>query len=134
MRPRRTVGDVRVAGADLAEPRDDAFDGAEAAVEAQQALVDAEKELAEARTALEVATAGSSSAPVETSSTEPTSTPLAPAATVDRVTQAEEEFAAAQGAVTDQTTLTDASEQFNSAVGVARVRLAAAIRGCRVHP
>ena len=110
-----TVGDVRVAGADLAEPRDDAFDGAEAAVEAQQALVDAEKELAEARTALEVATAGSSSAPVETSSTEPTSTPLAPAATVDRVTQAEEEFAAAQGAVTDQTALTDASEQFNSA-------------------
>ena len=111
-----TVGDVRVAGADLAEPRDDAFDGAEAAVEAQQALADAEKELAEARTALEVATAGSSSAPVETSSTEPTSIPLAPAATVDRVTQAEEEFAAAQGAVTDQTTLTDASEQFNSAV------------------
>ena len=34
-----TVGDVREAGADLAEPGEDAFDGAEAAVEAQQALV-----------------------------------------------------------------------------------------------
>ena len=42
-------------------------------------------------------------------------TPLAPAATVDRVKQAESDFAAAQGAMTDQTPLADASEQFNSA-------------------
>ncbi len=111
-----TVGDVRVAGADLTEPRDDAFDGAEAAVDAQQALVDAEKELVEAQAALEVAKAGPSGAPAEPSADEPASIPLAPPATVDRVTQAEEEFAAAQSAVTDQTALTDASEQFNSAV------------------
>ncbi len=45
----------------------------------------------------------------------PTASPLAPAATVDRVKQAESEFAAAQEAVTDETPLMDASEQFNSA-------------------
>ncbi|WP_345001163.1 peptidoglycan-binding domain-containing protein, partial [Agromyces bauzanensis] len=46
----------------------------------------------------------------------PTSTPLAPAASVDRVKQADADFEAAQAAVTEQTTLADASEQFNSAV------------------
>ena len=110
-----TVGDVRVAGKDLAEPRDDAFDGAEAAGEAQQTLADAEQELAEARAALEAAQAGSSAPPVEPPTEESTDVPLVPAASVERVQQAEDEFAAAQGGVTDQTSLTDASEQFNSA-------------------
>ncbi|WP_344091427.1 peptidoglycan-binding domain-containing protein [Microbacterium deminutum] len=109
-----TVGDIRVAGADLTEPRADAFAGAEAAVEAQQALVVAEQELVDARAALQQAQGGSSDAS-PSSADQPTSTPLAPATTVDRVTQAEAEFTAAQGAVTDDTTLTDASEQFNSA-------------------
>ena len=54
-----TVGDVREAGADLAEPREDAYAGAEAAVEAQQNVVDAEQELADARAALEQAQSGS---------------------------------------------------------------------------
>ena len=45
----------------------------------------------------------------------PTSTPLAPTASVDRVKQAESEFADAQGAITDDTPLTDAAELYNSA-------------------
>jgi murein L,D-transpeptidase YcbB/YkuD len=109
-----TVGDVRVAGADLVEPREAAFDGAEAAVEAQQSLEVAEQELVAARAALESAQTGSD-APADPAAEPSTSLPLAPAATVDRVQQAESEFAAAQGAITDQTPLSDASEQFNSA-------------------
>lgn len=110
-----TVGDVREAGADLTEPRDDAFDGAEAAVDAQQSLAVAEEELAEARAALAEAEGSSSGTPTAPATEQPTRAPLAPAATVDRVGQAEAEFAAAQGAITDQTPLADASEQFNSA-------------------
>ena len=109
-----TVGDVVLAGEDLTEPRDEAFEGAEAAVSAQQALLDAEKELADAQAALERAESGSTEAP-DDATAEPTPTPLAPAATVDRVTQAEEDFAAAQGDITDETPLAEASEQFNSA-------------------
>lgn len=112
-----TVGDVKEAGADLAKPRDDALDGAEEAVEAQQDLVRAEQELAEARAALEQAQAGpsSTSSDAGAGTPQPTTSPLAPAATVDRVKQAESEFAAAQGSITDQTALADASEQFNAA-------------------
>lgn len=112
-----TVGDVRSAGADLAEPRDDAFDGAEAAVQAQQDLAAAEQELAEARASLAEAEAGPSGTPASASATAPpTSTPLAPASTVDRVKQADDEFDAAQEGITEQTPLAEASEQFNSAV------------------
>ena len=112
-----TVGDVRVAGDDLAEPRDDAFDGAEAAVEAQQDLDVAEQELVEARAALTAAEAGPSGTPtVAAPSAPPTSTPLAPASSVDRVKQADAEFDAMQAAITDETPLAEASEQFNSAV------------------
>jgi peptidoglycan hydrolase-like protein with peptidoglycan-binding domain len=107
-----TVGDVRDAGADLVEPREDAFGGAEAAAEAQQALTTAQQELADAQAAL-ADLQGSSATPSE--SAEPTSTPLAPAASIDRVKRAEQEFASAQEAITDQTPLSDASELFNSA-------------------
>lgn len=111
-----TVGDVREAGADLAEPREDAFDGAEAAVDAQQQVVTAERELIEAQAALEQARAGTSDAPSAPDAAQPSPSPLAPAATVERVAQAEAEFESAQGAITDDTPLADASEQFNSAV------------------
>jgi peptidoglycan hydrolase-like protein with peptidoglycan-binding domain len=112
-----TVGDVRAAGADLADPRDEAFDGAEDAVEAQQALVVAQQDLVEAQAALAAAEAGPSGTPsVAEPTVPPTSTPLAPAASVDRVKQADADFDAAQAAVTEQTPLADASEQFNSAV------------------
>lgn len=110
-----TVGDVREAGADLAEPREDAFDGAEAAVDAQQELVVAQQELAEAQAALAQAQAGSTAVPEEPAAPQSSATPLAPASSVERVEQAEAEFADAVAAVTDQTPLAEASEQFNSA-------------------
>ena len=43
-------------------------------------------------------------------------TPLAPAATVNRVKQAEAEFSAVQEGITDETPLAQASQQFNAAV------------------
>ncbi|MET0844076.1 MAG: peptidoglycan-binding domain-containing protein [Mycetocola sp.] len=111
-----TVGDVREAGADLTDPRDAAFDGADAAVEAQEALTVAEQELVEARAALEAAQSGATGSPDDTVTEPTTSAPLAPTATVDRVKQADSEFAAAQEAITDETPLSAASEQFSSAV------------------
>ncbi len=107
-----TVGDVRDAGADLEQPRDEAMDGAEAAVEAQQAVTDAKEELAEAKTKLAAVKdpSAETSAPASTSPK-----PLAPAATVDRVEQAESQFATAREGITDATPLAQASKQFNAA-------------------
>lgn len=110
-----TVGDVTDAGSDLAKPRSAAFDGAEATVQAHEELAKAERELADARSALELATAGESGSPEAGATPLPSATPIVPAATVERVKQADQEFAAAQSAITDQTTLAAASEQFNSA-------------------
>lgn len=110
-----TVGDVRDAGADLAEPKDEAFEGAEAAVEAQQQVAIAEDELAQARAKLERVKASPSGEPSPSDSSPATPAPLAPALSVERVMQAESEFADAQGAITDDTPLADAAEQFNSA-------------------
>lgn len=110
-----TVGDVRNAGADLAEPREAAVDSAEAAVAANQALYDAQQELVEAQIALAEAEAGPTGTPSEPAPAEPSSTPPAPTASVERVKQAESELASAEASVTDDTPLTDAAEQFNSA-------------------
>ncbi|MGO4301521.1 peptidoglycan-binding domain-containing protein [Leifsonia sp. RAF41] len=110
-----TVGDVKDAGADLAKPRDAAFDDAEAAVQAHKDWVTAQNELTDARAALEQAKAGPSGSPTVTATPHATATPLVPSATVDRVKQADSEFSSAQAAITDQTTLAAASEQFNSA-------------------
>jgi len=110
-----TVGDVRDAGSDLAEPGEEAFAGAEAASEAQQSLFVAEQELADARVALAEAEAGPTGTPVDPGAAPTSPAPLVPTATVDRVKQAESEFADAQEAVTDSTPLADASELFNSA-------------------
>ena len=110
-----TVGDVNTAGSDLAEPRADVLAGADAAVAAQQAVIDAEQSLAAAEAALAAAKAtgsAASSAPAETKSPKP----LAPAATVDRVKQAESQLKEVQQGITDQTPLSAASQQFNSAV------------------
>lgn len=109
-----TVGDVRAAGKDLAAPREDAFNDAEAAVAAQQALADAQQQLVKAQTKLAQAEAGPTGTPSAVAPA-PSMTPLAPAASVERVKQAESDFTDAQKSVTDQTTLKDASEQFNSA-------------------
>ena len=108
-----TVGDVNDAGTDLEQPREDVMSEAEAAVEAQQAVVEAEQELAEAKADLaEAKKPGSSKSPAKSSSP----APLAPAATVSRVEQAEAELAAAQEGIADRTPLAQASQQFNAAV------------------
>jgi murein L,D-transpeptidase YcbB/YkuD len=109
-----TVGDVRAAGADLAEPQEDVFDAAEAATQAQQDLTDAEQELADAQAALEQAQTDPSVEP-QAAEPVPTQTPLVPEASVERVKQAESEFADAQASITDETSLADAAEHFNSA-------------------
>jgi peptidoglycan hydrolase-like protein with peptidoglycan-binding domain len=110
-----TVGDVTTAGADLAAPREDVVAAAEAAVAAQQAVADAEQELAAAEAALAAAKNPSASA---TSSAKATTSPkpLVPAATANRVKEAEAQFATAQQGITDETPLAQASEQFNAAV------------------
>lgn len=107
-----TVGDVRDAGVELEKPRDQAMEAAETAVEAQLAVADARQELAEAEVALALAKDPSAETPVPAPSSPE---PLAPAATVDRVEQAEKQFATAQEGITDATPLSQASQQFNAA-------------------
>ena len=109
-----TVGDVTTAGADLAKPRDDAFDGAEAALDAHEALAVAQQDLVDAQLKLEEAKAGPTGTP-SVPATVPPSPPLVPTATVEAVERAESDLEAAQNAVTDDTPLAFASEQFNSA-------------------
>ncbi len=112
-----TVGDVKDAGSDLAAPRDEAVTGAQDAVEAQQKVVEAKQELADAKADLKQAKSGSTASPTAPSSQKPSSapSPLAPAATVERVKSAEADFTQAQGAVTNQTSLVQAGKQFNAA-------------------
>lgn len=110
-----TVGDVKTGGSDLLAPQDDAFEGAEDAVAAQQDLVTAQQELANANTRLERLQAGISEEPSASASAVPSPEPLAPAASVERVKQAESEFADAQASITDQTPLVEASQMFHSA-------------------
>ena len=115
-----TVGDVKDAGKDLQQPSEAAISSAEAAVSAQQQVVSAEKDLADAKAELSSAKAAASgqstTRPAPTTTAPPTSVaPLAPNATVNRVKQAEADFAAAQNGVTDQTPLKQASQQFNAA-------------------
>ncbi len=110
-----TVGDVKDAGTDLEEPREDVMSGAEAALEAQQAVVEAEHALAEAKAQLAAAKNPGSAAPSTPTGTS-SPTPLVPAATVNRVEQAESEFSAAQEGISDKTPLAQAAQQFNAAV------------------
>ena len=109
-----TVGDVTVAGADLIKPRDKAFDGAAGALDAHEALSSAQQDLVDAQVALEKAKAGPSGTPTATP-TAPPVVALVPTATVERVEQAEADLDSARDAVTDDTPLAFASEQFNSA-------------------
>ena len=109
-----TVGDVKDAGSDLEQPREDAMAGAEAAVAAQHAVVDAKQELSDAKADLAEAKGKGPTAPSTPASTT-SPKPLAPAATVNRVQQAEAEYTTAQQGITDETPLTQASQQFNAA-------------------
>jgi hypothetical protein len=110
-----TVGDVQNAGADLTAPRDEALSSAQAAVDAQAALVTAQQELIVAQNALAVAEAGPSGEPTLVQTPEPSATALAPAATVDRVTLAESDFASTSEGIDASTPLSEASEQFHAA-------------------
>jgi peptidoglycan hydrolase-like protein with peptidoglycan-binding domain len=109
-----TVGDVRDAGADLEQPREEVMSTAEAAVAAQQAVTDAKQDLAEAEAALAAAKDPGATAGTPTTTSSPK--PLAPASSVNRVKQAESQYAPVQEGITDETPLSRASEQFNAAV------------------
>ncbi|HWS58652.1 MAG TPA: peptidoglycan-binding domain-containing protein [Actinotalea sp.] len=112
-----TVGDVTTAGADLTDPREETVEAAEAAVAAHDAALQAQQDLADAEAALaaaEAEAAGEPAAPTEATDT-PSAEPLVPAATVERVQQAEAELATAQAGITEQTPLRQAAEQFNAA-------------------
>jgi peptidoglycan hydrolase-like protein with peptidoglycan-binding domain len=106
-----TVGDVRTAGADLQEPRDEVTVAAEGAQAAHDQVATAQDDLAEAQATL--ASLEGSTAAEETDEPEPT--PTLPPASIDRVTQAEREFAEAQQGISDGTPLREASVEFNSA-------------------
>jgi peptidoglycan hydrolase-like protein with peptidoglycan-binding domain len=115
-----TVGDVTSAGQELLVPRQEALDGADAAIKAHQQVVVAEQELASAKAALEVARGqGQSTTPVRpsepTSTTTTTPAPMVPATTTNRVKQAESDFHTAQAGITPQTPLVEAAQRFNAA-------------------
>ena len=115
-----TVGDVRSAGQELAAPRQTALDGADAAMKAHQQVAVAEQELATARTALEVAQAqAQGSTPTTAASPKTSSTttpaPLVPAATTNRVKQADTDFQTAMAGITPETPLVQAAQRFNAA-------------------
>jgi peptidoglycan hydrolase-like protein with peptidoglycan-binding domain len=110
-----TVGDVKDAGSDLAQPGDDAQKAAQAVADTRAGVTTAEQELAEAQAALAAAQASASgttpSAAPSSKAPSPSPTPVG----VTRVQEAEAEFTAAQAGTTDQTPLAQAAEQFNAA-------------------
>ena len=110
-----TVGQVRSNGADLQNPRSDVTASANAVVTARDNLAAANKELASAQNALAQAQATASSVTVATTVAPATTTTLVPTASVDRVKKAESDLTAAFSGVTDQTPLTQATVQVNSA-------------------
>ncbi len=108
-----TVGDVQDAGTDLADPQEEAVASAEDAVQAQDDVVAAKQELKDAKAELKAAKNGTEPSPAAT----PTQSapPLAPAATVNRVKQAEAEFEAVLSSTDEETPLAQASQDFNAA-------------------
>jgi peptidoglycan hydrolase-like protein with peptidoglycan-binding domain len=111
-----TVGDVNTLGADLVEPRETVAASAAAVAPARDAVAAADQELVDAQAALADAIAIASSLP--TSTTTPastTTTTLVPAATIDRVQQAEDDLAKAGAGITDATPLAEATAEYNSA-------------------
>ena len=107
-----TVGDIKKAGADLAEPRESVGQAADEVVEERDELASDEADLEDARAALvEAESSTTASAP----STTTTTTPLVPAATVDRAERAETELATAAEGISDAPPLTQATAQLNAA-------------------
>jgi murein L,D-transpeptidase YcbB/YkuD len=111
-----TVGDVKTAGADLVEPREEVSSSAQDAVDARTALATAKQELADAQADLAAAKATASSVTTPTTvSPSTTTTTLVPQATLDRVRKAEADFVDASRGVTDQTPLLRATVEYNAA-------------------
>lgn len=113
-----TVGDVRNAGADLVEPREDVVGAAEEVRRSADEVATAERELADAQAALaeaEARASGQTPAPSATTPT-PSPSPTAAPASISRVRQAETEFATAAEGISDDTPLREAAEEFNAAV------------------
>jgi peptidoglycan hydrolase-like protein with peptidoglycan-binding domain len=116
-----TVGDVKSAGQELAAPRQETLDSAEAVMAAHQQVGVAEQELATARTSLALAQSqaqGTTPAPTPspTSASTTTPAPLVPTATTKRVKQADAEFQAAMAGITAETPLVEAAQRFNASV------------------
>jgi hypothetical protein len=113
-----TVGDVTTAGSDLKQPSKDTEAAAQAVVGAREDVATAEQEVADAEAAVAAAEASASGTEAPEPAAKPTPTPSAtiPAATVDRVKQAETDFDSARAGITDDTPLVQASQQFNAAV------------------
>jgi peptidoglycan hydrolase-like protein with peptidoglycan-binding domain len=88
-----TVGDVRDAGADLAQPGDEVAAAAEDAVAAREDVVTAEQDVAQAKAALAEAKGNSPKPPPTSTAT--TLVPEVPPASVDRVEQAGQDLNAA---------------------------------------
>jgi peptidoglycan hydrolase-like protein with peptidoglycan-binding domain len=110
-----TVGDVRMAGSDLAKPAEEAKSAAQAVADSRAAVATAEQELAQAQATLATAQASAAGTPPPSPSPTKTPSPTPTPASVTRVQEAESEFATAQVGITDQTPLAEATEQFNAA-------------------
>jgi predicted lipoprotein with Yx(FWY)xxD motif/murein L,D-transpeptidase YcbB/YkuD len=111
-----TVGDVKTLGSDLVEPRDEVVSAADAVDTATTDLAAAQQELADAQAALVAAVATASSVPNSTTTpTTSTTTTLVPAATIERVQQAEDDLARVSRGITDETPLAEAAADYNSA-------------------
>ncbi len=117
-----TVGDVQTLGADLIAPREDVVTAADAVDTAKTDLVAAQQELADAEVALAEAVNEAAASPSASVSPTPTPTPttvttptLVPAASIDRVQQAERDLAQTAKGINSATTLIDAGAAYNSA-------------------
>ena len=110
-----TVGDVKTAGADLAEPRKEVTKSVEPVKEARDDLAAAEADLAAAQVELVEASSGTTTSKPSGTTTTSTTEPLVPPATVDRIEKAEADLAAAQTGISNSTPVAQAAVQFNSA-------------------
>ncbi len=108
-----TVGDVRDAGTDLAEPSEDVAAAAESAAAAREDVVTAEQDLVQAQAAL--AEAKNTSPKPTPTSTATVLVPEVPPASADRVQQAQADLDATVAGISDQTPLEQAGQQLNAA-------------------
>jgi peptidoglycan hydrolase-like protein with peptidoglycan-binding domain len=111
-----TVGDIKTLGTDLLAPKDDVVTAANGVSTAKDDLAAAQQELVDAQAALAAAIATASSVPNSTASpATTTTTTLVPAATIERVQQAEDDLARVSKGITDETPLVEAAADYNSA-------------------